>query len=179
MSRRGLAALLALAAVAASCRGGADPPPRLGEELGVTSSAFERDETIPAAFTCDGEDTSPPLLWTKGPENTVSYAIVLSDPDGRDGVFIHWTEWGIDAGTTALDEGQAGAVGTVGTNGFGSADYRGPCPPEGDEPHRYRFTVYALSKLPDLPDAASWDDLLSVIDDFARAEGTLEGRYGR
>jgi Raf kinase inhibitor-like YbhB/YbcL family protein len=28
---------------------------------------------------------------------------------------------------------------------FGRAGYGGPCPPEGDHPHRYLFTVFAVN----------------------------------
>jgi Raf kinase inhibitor-like YbhB/YbcL family protein len=103
--------------------------------------------TVPARFTCDGANVSPPLEWS-GDDEASSYAIVVSDPDAPDGTFIHWVAFGIDPSVTSVDEGTAGRVATMGTNGFGDIGYGGPCPPEGDEPHRYRFTVYALGIRP-------------------------------
>jgi phosphatidylethanolamine-binding protein (PEBP) family uncharacterized protein len=67
----------------------------------------------------------------------------------------------------------------VGENSAGEAAYAGPCPPEGDDPHGYRFTVYALSRVIDAGDGADYDEVRELIEDAALAEGTLVGRYGR
>lgn len=177
MSRRLGAAVLVAAALAGACDRGAPPPPRLGTTFEVTSRAFARGEEVPPAYTCEGQDVSPPLEWSGAPEDTVSYAVVVSDPDAPDGTFIHWVAWGIDREATSLAQGEPPPA--EGENGFGETGYRGPCPPPGDQPHRYRFTVYALAVQPDLEDGAGWSGLLAVIDDHALAEGTLEARFGR
>lgn len=157
---------LALALVVGSCGEDATdvraPPPEDLGEIQVTSAAFREGDTIPVEFTCDGEDVSPPLEWAGIPEGTDSLRLVVDDPDAPGGIFVHWAVDGIDASAIRVRPGEVPAGGTQQPNHFGVEDYRGPCPPRGDEPHRYRFTVRALD-----PQGAPL------------ATGTLTGRYGR
>lgn len=110
-------------------------------------------------FGCTGQNVSPALSWSGAPAGTRSFAVQVHDPDAPTGSgFWHWAVYNIPAGTTALDQGAgndaaslpAGAfagntdfldTGATGANG----SYGGPCPPPGDAPHRYVFTLYALS----------------------------------
>ena len=106
----------------------------------LTSSAFGNDQSIPAKYTCTGENISPPLSWTGVPSNAKTLELTLDDPDAPGGHFMHWQVSQIPATTTAIPEG--GHVGVEGTNGFGNPGYGGPCPPSGE--HRYEFTLKAL-----------------------------------
>ncbi len=184
-SYRVLGVLLAFLAVATSCGGGSGRELPLPEpSLTVTSPAFEPGASIPAQFSCDGADVSPPLMWEPGPPETVMYAIVVDDPDAPGGIFVHWTLWGLPAATRELPAGASGS-GTLppavreGKNDFGRTGWGGPCPPRGDEPHRYRFRVYALRDAIDLPAGASPSRVLDAIEGKVLAWGELVGTYGR
>ncbi|HKE48064.1 MAG TPA: YbhB/YbcL family Raf kinase inhibitor-like protein [Rhodanobacteraceae bacterium] len=94
---------------------------------------------------CNGGNVSPELHWSGAPAGTKSFAVTMFDPDARGGVgWWHWLLFDIDAKTTSLEAGAGAAAGTSAKNDFGETGYGGPCPPRGDKPHHYVFTVYAL-----------------------------------
>jgi len=103
-------------------------------------------------FGCDGGNHSPQLSWENPPKGTKSFAVTIFDEDAPTGSgWWHWLVFDIPATVNTL-EADAGNV-TAGlaprgsiqsTTDFGAAGYGGPCPPEGDKPHRYVVTVYAL-----------------------------------
>jgi phosphatidylethanolamine-binding protein (PEBP) family uncharacterized protein len=66
-----------------------------------------------------------------------------------------------------------------GENSFGDEGYGGPCPPEGDQPHRYVFTLYALRSVPELDAGASPAQVRDAVGEQAIARGQLTGRFGR
>src|SRR3954451_7281041 len=107
--------------------------------MDLTSPAFADGEIAPK-YTCDGDDVSPPLAWTAPPEETVTLALCLDDPDAGRYPFTHWLAWGLPP-EGSLPEGEPAPA--EGRNDFGAPGYRGPCPPPG-KPHRYVFTIYAL-----------------------------------
>lgn len=144
----------------------------------VGSPDLADDGTIPVQFTCDGDDALPALAWTGLPDGTAEIAVVVDDPDAPGGTFTHWTAWGIDPAATPLAS-DVPRPATQGTNDFGSIGYRGPCPPEGDEPHRYRFRILALDAPLDLPEGASPDEVAAAVDGHVLAEGRLTATYGR
>jgi len=112
----------------------------------LTSSAFGNGGEIPARFTCDGENLSPPLAWTGAPKGTHSFAIVCSDRDAPSGVFYHWAVFDIAGSIDRLPEycrPESAALGQA-INDFHRGGYGGPCPPHGHGRHRYCFTLYAL-----------------------------------
>ncbi|MFI5281233.1 MAG: YbhB/YbcL family Raf kinase inhibitor-like protein [Gemmatimonadales bacterium] len=104
-------------------------------------------------FGCGGANRSPHLRWEGAPAGTKSFAVTCFDPDAPTGSgFWHWvvanippnvTELPLDAGNPASGKLPAGAL-QVRTD-FGKPGYGGPCPPQGDHPHRYLFTVFAVS----------------------------------
>ncbi|MEQ8801960.1 MAG: YbhB/YbcL family Raf kinase inhibitor-like protein, partial [Haliea sp.] len=117
-------------------------------ELQLTSSAFGNGDNIPAQYTGEGEDLSPPLSWNNAPADTRAFAIICHDPDaplvsprGTYG-FVHWVLYNIPGNVTSLAAGDSGY--TNGKNDFGDAAYGGPMPPNGHGDHSYYFWVLAL-----------------------------------
>jgi Raf kinase inhibitor-like YbhB/YbcL family protein len=162
------------------CGGGdkpSEPLPEAAGSISLSSPAFRDGGTIPERFTCSGAGMSPPLRWSGVPGGARELALVVEDPDADS--FVHWTVLAIPAGVDRLAEGRppAGAVETE--NGFGDSGWGGPCPPEGDEPHRYVFALYATDAPLGLDKSASPDDVHSALAEHALARGTLTGRFGR
>jgi Raf kinase inhibitor-like YbhB/YbcL family protein len=124
--------------------------------LKLTSLAFRHGGEIPAKYTCDGNDVSPPLAWSAVPANAKSLALVVDDPDAPDPaaprmIWVHWVLYNIPPRATSLAEAvKALPAGTLeGLNDWGRSGYGGPCPPIGR--HRYFHKLYALDVvLPDL-----------------------------
>ncbi|HSI55451.1 MAG: YbhB/YbcL family Raf kinase inhibitor-like protein [Ramlibacter sp.] len=146
MKKTLLAPALALAALSAHAAG-----------FGLTSPDIKANSTMDPKFEanvfgCKGENKSPALKWSGAPKDTKSFAVTVYDPDAPTGSgFWHWFVINIPATTTELPA-NAGAVGGANlpkgaTNvriDYGFAGWGGACPPQGDKPHRYIFTVYAL-----------------------------------
>src|SRR6516165_12432799 len=116
-------------------------------------------------FGCAGGNKSPHLVWSGAPAGTKSFAVTCYDPDAPTGSgFWHWlvvnispdvTELALDAGNPKAPQLPRGALQT--RTDFGTPGYGGPCPPAGDHPHRYLFTVFAVGteSLPVTPDTSA------------------------
>ena len=107
----------------------------------ITSKAFESGEELPAKYTCDGKNVSPPLTIKDLPLKTQSLVLICEDPDAVGGTFIHWAIFNIPSDKTEIKEGEKFKSECF--NDFGGFGYKGPCPPAGN-PHRYFFRLYAL-----------------------------------
>jgi Raf kinase inhibitor-like YbhB/YbcL family protein len=148
-------------------------------EIKLTSTAFETGGLIPAKYTCDGQDISPPLRWENVPERTESIAIICDDPDAPMGNWVHWVIFNLPAAKRELTENvpddETLPDGTrQGVTDFGTTGYGGPCPPSGT--HRYFFKIYAL----DIPiDIVDKETLLEHMAGHTLAEGQLMGKYKR
>ena len=181
---------LAAAAVAASCAAAIADEHRLA----LTSATFASGATLPGVTAYDGcasdaANRSPALAWSGAPERTQGYAVTLFDPDAPTGHgFYHWLLFDVPASVTHLDAGAVdptshaavrGAV--MGRVDFGFSHYGGPCPPKGDKPHHYVFTVYALdvARLAGADDATTGEKFADVVAPHVLAKATLTGRFGR
>jgi len=139
-------------------------------------------------FGCAGENKSPALRWSGAPKDTKSFAVSVYDPDAPTGSgWWHWYVVNIPATTTELpaDAGAAGGANlpkgaVMARNDFGTAAWGGVCPPPGDKPHRYIFTVYALKtdKL-DLPADASAALAGFMVNANKIASASFTAKYGR
>jgi Raf kinase inhibitor-like YbhB/YbcL family protein len=186
-----IAAVLALTLLLAACsifdtEDDADPPtPVVNQEehimsLVVTSPAFNEGESIPALYTCTGDDLSPELAWSGAPENTRSFALIMDDPDAPGRTWVHWVVYNLPGDTAGLPQGVASdndlpGDAMQGRNSWRRNDYGGPCPPSGT--HRYFFKLYALDTSLDLDPGASKEDVLGAMEGHVLAEGHLMGTY--
>ncbi len=148
--------------------------------LDVSSAAFALED-IPVQYTGDGKDISPPLQWSPGPETTKCYALIVDDPDGPRGTWIHWLAWNIRDTKLPENVRKQAVVETAmglmrqGSNSFNRLGYSGPCPPSGT--HRYFFKVFALDEELDLPAEASKKDLLKAMEGHVVDQGELMVTY--
>lgn len=151
----------------------------------ITSSAFANGAAIPARYTADGQDISPPLQWAGVPAGTKELALICDDPDApRPQPWVHWVVYKIPPTVGGLSEGISpgpqlskpfGAVhGKSTTDELG---YHGPNPPRGHGVHHYRFRVYALDCSLNLQPGASKDQLLAAMKGHILSEGELVGTY--
>jgi len=139
-------------------------------------------------FGCSGENKSPALVWRDAPKDTKSFAVTMYDPDAPTGSgWWHWVVINIPADVTELVAG-AGALNSTtlpkgavqGRTDFGVSAWGGTCPPQGDKPHRYIFTIYALKtdKL-DVPADATAALTGYMIHANMLGKASFTAKYGR
>jgi Raf kinase inhibitor-like YbhB/YbcL family protein len=137
---------------------------------------------------CSGDNVSPQLAWSGAPAGTESFALTVYDPDAPTGSgFWHWVVVNIPASATGLARGAGTADGKALPAGsvqvatdFGVPGFGGPCPPTGDKPHRYIFTLFAL-KTPklELPERATAAVTGFMIHFNVIAKTSFTAYYGR
>jgi Raf kinase inhibitor-like YbhB/YbcL family protein len=144
----------------------------------LTSEAFAPGQPIPAKYSCDGQDSSPPLQWSDPPAGTRSFTLIMDDPDAPAGVWDHWLLFNLPADTRSLAERATPPAGTRGgRNSWGRTGYGGPCPPRGT--HRYFFKLYALDTNLELAAGATKKELLQAMEGHLLAQAELMGTYAR
>lgn len=168
-------------------------PNAFAENFSVRSTDLPKagmiaNEQVFNSFGCQGGNLSPALTWSGAPKDTKSYAVTVYDPDAPTGSgWWHWVVFNIPSNITSLPKNAgdpaaglmpAGAIQS--RTDFGKPGYGGPCPPKGDKPHRYRFTVHAL-KVAKLP---LQDDAPAAMVGFYLYQNTidkavLKANYGR
>jgi len=152
--------------------------------LSLSSPAFAQNQKIPAQFSRDGGNLSPPVEWQGAPAGTRSFALIVEDPDAPMGTFRHWAAYDIPGDARRLAEGagsrEQGAALQMGTNDFGNTQYDGPQPPAGHGTHHYHFRLFALD-VPELevPASCSADDILAAAEDHALDEADVVGTFER
>lgn len=164
------------------------------EPFKLQSSDIAVGQAIPQTFAfngfgCTGQNMSPALNWSNPPAGTKSFAIMVHDPDAVTGGagFWHWVVVDLPAEATGLARGAGTADGRampesarqIATD-FGTPGWGGPCPPTGDKPHRYIFTVYALkvAKL-DLPSTATASLSGFMVNANTIGKASFTRTYGR
>lgn len=150
-------------------------------KLTVTSPAFQDNSVMPIQFTGRGEDISPELRLSEIDENAKSIAIIMDDMGHPIPAYNHWVIWNIPVmrmipenipyGTHVKDLG-----GAIQGCGYGRHRYRGPKPPF-NWSHLYRFNVYTLDCMLDLPVNSRKRDLLAAMQGHIVQEGSLTGRF--
>lgn len=156
--------------------------------ISLSSPAFADGQPIPRVHTADGNNVSPTLNWANLPAGTVELVLILDDPDAKRAMpFVHWLVYhlppratGLPGGITFHHMGHDVPAGTsLGVNSTGQVGYLGPKPPEGDEPHHYRFTLYALDRRLSLAPGADAETVLNEMSHHVLAKGQLVGTYRR
>jgi Raf kinase inhibitor-like YbhB/YbcL family protein len=162
------------------------------DPFSLTSSAF-KDGTMLAKKNagsnksnpnCIGDNVSPPFAWHNVPAGTKSFALIMVDPEGRQGLsVIHWVAYGIPASVSGFAEGETSQlsnkyVGGKGTQGQGH--YLGPCTPAGTGMHHYTFTLIATDLEPGaLPPGLTRDELFAKLNGHTKGAAGLIGLFGR
>ena len=154
-------------------------------KFALSSATLTEGAAFPKDSTCDGADTSPPFKWTKGPDGTQAYAIVLTDTTIG---LVHWVIYDIAGNVfdtpAAIAESYQPAV-PLGSkqakNYAGKYVYAGPCPPTGGGNHIYEFAIYAvdIGQLPGATMATTKEDIVTLIEAHKTDLARLTGTYGR
>lgn len=161
-------------------------------EMTLTSADIAEGQSLTAdqvldGFGCAGGNMAPSLSWQGAPEGTKSFVVTAYDPDAPTGSgWWHWSVFNIPSTVTSLPEGTGGAelplpAGSIAArNDFSQNAFGGACPPGGDEPHRYVFTVYAmpLDTLP-LDGTASGAMVGYFANSTSLARASLTAIFGR
>ncbi len=184
-----LVALAMAPAMAACGDGSADGPPKpttarfkAGASsspggLTLKSTAFGNGGPIPERYSCKGENTPPPLTWTGVPGGTTNVALVITDPDAPNGIFVHWIVMGLPSGTNgSLTNGALPPGARVEKNSAEQAGYTGMCPPAGAQ-HTYVFEIMALSRPVTFPANASPLEKVKALRLAAGKTGKLTGEF--
>jgi Raf kinase inhibitor-like YbhB/YbcL family protein len=172
-----------------------------GSALAAESSAFQASSPditsgkpiaakfIYQGFGCSGQNVSPAVMWRYAPAGTRSFALLVHDPDAPTGGagFWHWVVVDIPAGTAFIAQGAGSVDGKRLPAGarqlptdFGTSGWGGPCPPVGDQPHRYNFTVYALKvERLELPTNATASLAGFMVNSNALGKASFTGLFGR
>lgn len=143
----------------------------------ITSSAFVDGGYIPAKYSKQGGNVSPPLGFVNVPTGAKSLAFVCHDPDAPvTGGFTHWVVWGIDPMITEITEGNLPAGAVQGTSDWKTHVWGGPQPPSGV--HRYNFHLYALDTTLNLPVDTTRDLLEGAMEGHILDMATVTGLFG-
>jgi Raf kinase inhibitor-like YbhB/YbcL family protein len=179
---------LSLATLCGTAVGGATPFHLASEDLPSGKPIAER--FVANAFGCHGPNESPALKWSGAPAGTRSFAITMYDTYKPPvSGWWHWIVYDLPATTTSLPHG-AGAPGSSGLpsgakQGLPDGEapephYYGPCPDQGDPPHHYVITVYALSvEHLDVPATATAAHIAYVIEGKTLARASIMRPYSR
>lgn len=150
--------------------------------ISLSSTGFGNLESIPAEYTCDGADVSPPLTWSDIPQGAKSVVVICDDPDAPIGNWVHWVCYDIPATSGGLPRSvpktdMIPSGGKQGLNDFRKIGYGGPCPPSGT--HRYFFKVYALDCMLGCSAGKSEQEIKAAMKGHVLGEGQLIGKYSR
>ncbi len=182
-----LLALSTLLLAAAISQAQTKAPARPG--LTLTTTAFDDGGKIPAKFTqSDANPVSPKLEWTNVPPGTVSFTLILHDPDvalrKKNDDVLHWMIFNIPGTATELPEGMSATAtlpdGAVQAKNLrGAVGYMGPGAPPAGPDHHYTFELYALDIKLDLGPDATREDVIKAMDGHILGKGVLVGRFHR
>lgn len=138
----------------------------------LSSPAFENNQSIPAKYTCQGDDINPPLAIEDIPEGTKGLALIVDDPDAPRGSWVHWVVFDIPVVSSIEEDSIPGKLGITDS---GRRDYHGPCPSSGT--HRYFFKIYALDTMLNLTEGITKKDLEAKMQGHILDKAEIIGLY--
>ena len=142
----------------------------------ICSSSNNRFEGL----NCNGKNIAPTIRWNDPPENTKSFALTVYDPDmPTGGGWWNFVVYNIPRNIREVKNGKIPQGATTITNDSTTKYYMGPCPPIGDKPHRYIFTIYALDRNIDLPSTTTPGLAAYMINRYKIASATMSATYAR
>ncbi len=144
----------------------------------LESESFDNGGVIPRKYGYKNGNLSPPLKISRIPENTLSLALIMDDPDAMGAVgkvWVHWVLWNIDPSTIELKENSIPVDCLEGETDFGEIGYGGPAPP--DKEHTYIFKLYALDQKLDINKGSTKKQIEEAMEHHIIAETRFEGRY--
>jgi Raf kinase inhibitor-like YbhB/YbcL family protein len=168
----------------------ADQPEASAATFTLTSPAFRDNGALAVKYAgsdsktnpnCVGENISPPLKWSNPPAGTRSFALLMVDPEGRNGLgVVHWVAYGIAASVSGFAEGEVSKPSPKyigGKSTKNSPSYSGPCTPPGDW-HHYTFTLIATDLDPKALSAGmTREQLFTALEGHAKGAAGLIGRF--
>ena len=141
-------------------------------QMTISSDAFSQGG-LARQYTCHAANpVSPPLSWSGAPSGTAGYALVVDDASAPITPFVYWIVFDIQQATTDIQQGALPPGARRALNSVGTSSYDPPCPQ--GSPHRYRFTIYALNKQPNLPGGTSLSSAWQAIAAATIGRGRVE-----
>jgi Raf kinase inhibitor-like YbhB/YbcL family protein len=141
----------------------------------IESMAFEDNEEIPTRYGRSFDDVNPPLSIADVPNDAISLALIMDDPDAPSGTFTHWVVYNITPEEMNIEEGETPAGAVRGVNDYGKLGYGGPIPPSGT--HHYHFKLYALDSQLDLEEGSTSEDLEEAMEGHVITMAKIVGLY--
>ena len=135
----------------------------------ITSEDFKEGEEIPKKFGYKFENKQPHIEIHNVPENTMTIALIMDDPDAMAAVgkiWVHWLQFFDFPSKNLIIEGKTD---------FDEIGYGGPAPPNGR--HSYIFKAYALDTTPELKKGYSKQELEDAMKGHIIAEAKLTGTF--
>jgi Raf kinase inhibitor-like YbhB/YbcL family protein len=186
---KALAGGLAAVVISSAAFAAAGEPPTPAGTFVLTSPAFPDNGRLQKKFAgndksnanCVGENISPPFGWSNAPAGTKSFALLMVDPEGRNGLtVVHWLAYGIPASVSGFAEGEVSKESPKFVGGKSTRNlptYFGPCTPPGDW-HHYTFTLIATDLDPKaLQPGMTRDELLTALNGHVLAAAGRIGRF--
>jgi Raf kinase inhibitor-like YbhB/YbcL family protein len=175
------AAPAGLAPLVAGCGllGGLSGPGGVAPQaMTVTSPEFRNGGSLPTQFTCHGPGLSPPLYWSDAlSQQPKSFAVVVDDGEAPITPYVYWIVFDISPNTTDIAQNRLPTGARQAENSAGTARYDPPCPPQDNQVHAYRLTVYALNARLKLPEGTGLRTTWSAIARHVIGVGRLTVRY--
>ena len=140
----------------------------------ITSPVFSHDQPVPAKYTCKGPNVSPPLEFHDVPSQAKSLVLIVEDLDSLNN-WIHWLVYNIPPQAGSLQEGNLPEGAVDGVCNGGTHGYEGPCPKYFAGTHHYRFMLYALDIMLDIPYTADSRVVLENMENHILETAILVG----
>lgn len=141
------------------------------------TSDFAAGQKFPEKYTCDGENISPPLTFDEVPQEAKSLLLVLRDNQSEDNFRIHWLVFNIPPQTKWVEEGTAPKGATEGLCTNNTLGYEGPCPKYYGGVSNYRFDLYALDIVLEVPHTTGYADINKLIEGHVIEKVSLNFHY--